>query len=157
MISPPWRYFRANPKIIEKLDADKNLFFREDISHSYPHCWRCKEPIIFRATEQWFISMDKDNLRKKALEAVKKVNWIPSWGELRITRMIETRGDWCISRQRVWGIPLPIWRTEDGKEEIAIGSIEELKAEMQKSVKAGWMQKDILVRSTWPVWVRYIG
>ena len=101
--------FAANKAVIQKLKEARALLKEEEIVHSYPHCWRCKEPIIFRATEQWFISIDKDGLRKQALESIKKVRWIPHWGEERIFRMIENRPDWCISRQRTWGIPLIIF------------------------------------------------
>ncbi len=99
--------FEANPKVVEKLQEVGNLLAHSKISHSYPHCWRCKEPVIFRATTQWFISMDKNALRKRALEAIRnKVQWIPTWGEERIYNMIEFRPDWCISRQRQWGVPI---------------------------------------------------
>ncbi len=99
--------FEANPKIIEKLEEVGNLLAKENITHSYPHCWRCKEPVIFRATTQWFISMEKNDLRKNTLKAIQDdVNWIPSWGENRIYKMIENRPDWCISRQRNWGVPI---------------------------------------------------
>ncbi|SHN66647.1 isoleucine--tRNA ligase [Desulfovibrio litoralis] len=99
--------FEANPKVIEKLKEVGNLLAEAKISHSYPHCWRCKEPVIFRATTQWFISMEKNDLRKNALKAIRdNVNWIPAWGEERIYSMIENRPDWCISRQRTWGVPI---------------------------------------------------
>ena len=99
--------FSANPKVIAKLEEVGNLLGKGKISHSYPHCWRCKNPVIFRATTQWFILMDKNDLRKKALSAVRNdVNWIPGWGADRIYNMIENRPDWCISRQRVWGVPI---------------------------------------------------
>ena len=78
----------------------------EKISHSYPHCWRCKSPVIFRATEQWFISMKANDLHKKTLENIQKVNWVPTWGKDRILGMMENRPDWCISRQRAWGVPI---------------------------------------------------
>ncbi|MDQ7834048.1 MAG: isoleucine--tRNA ligase [Humidesulfovibrio sp.] len=99
--------FEANPKVIEKLKQVGNLIVQEKITHSYPHCWRCKEPVIFRATTQWFISMEANDLRKNALSAIHNdVRWIPAWGEERIANMIENRPDWCISRQRNWGVPI---------------------------------------------------
>jgi isoleucyl-tRNA synthetase len=98
--------FKANAEIVEKLKADGTLLKTETLSHSYPHCWRCKKPVIFRATPQWFISMDKTGLRKKALEAIDQVTWIPKWGRERIYGMIENRPDWCVSRQRSWGVPI---------------------------------------------------
>ena len=99
--------FEANPKVIEKLTEMGALLAKAKISHSYPHCWRCKEPVIFRATTQWFIAMDRNDLRAKTLEAINtKVEWIPAWGRERIHQMIEHRPDWCISRQRTWGVPI---------------------------------------------------
>ncbi len=97
----------ANPLVIDKLMEAGNLLTKARISHSYPHCWRCKQPVIFRATTQWFISMEKNNLRSRALDAIRKdVRWIPAWGAERIHSMIENRPDWCISRQRSWGVPI---------------------------------------------------
>ncbi len=97
----------ANPKVIEKLQETGTLIAHNSISHSYPHCWRCKEPVIFRATTQWFIAMEANGLRDKALHAIRNdVRWIPTWGEERIYNMIENRPDWCISRQRLWGVPI---------------------------------------------------
>lgn len=98
--------FDANQNVIEKLREVKALVGCGEIVHSYPHCWRCKKPIIFRATEQWFISMEKNDLRQKALDEINRVNWIPKWGRDRIYGMVENRPDWCISRQRSWGVPI---------------------------------------------------
>jgi len=99
--------FEANPKVIEKLEEVGHLLAKRKIKHSYPHCWRCKEPVVFRATTQWFISMETDQLRQKALSAIERdVEWIPAWGKERIHNMIAGRPDWCISRQRTWGVPI---------------------------------------------------
>jgi isoleucyl-tRNA synthetase len=98
--------FSANQSVIDKLTEVGALVGLSSVSHSYPHCWRCKKPIIFRATEQWFIGMQANDLRQKALTAIDQVQWIPKWGRERIYGMIENRPDWCISRQRSWGVPI---------------------------------------------------
>lgn len=98
--------FNANAHVLEVLEGNGKLLHHHAILHSYPHCWRHKTPIIFRATPQWFISMDKNHLRELALEEVKRVTWIPDWGLARIESMMEGRPDWCVSRQRTWGVPI---------------------------------------------------
>jgi isoleucyl-tRNA synthetase len=113
--------FKANPLIVELLRERGALLHSDKLEHSYPHCWRCHNPVIFRATEQWFISMEtpmpggagnNDTLRTRTLEEIKKVKWDPAWGEERLTNMIQTRPDWCISRQRVWGVPIAVFLCE---------------------------------------------
>ncbi|WP_456342470.1 isoleucine--tRNA ligase, partial [Thermovibrio sp.] len=110
--APQWlkgmKIWDANPVIIERLKESGNLLFAGKITHSYPHCWRCKGKVIFRATPQWFIAMDKGSptLREVALKEIDRVKWIPEWGRTRIRNMVESRPDWCISRQRIWGVPI---------------------------------------------------
>ncbi len=101
--------FSANPMVVNILNQRKALLREETLEHSYPHCWRCHRPVIFRATEQWFIKLDHNDLRKRTLAEIGKVKWLPEWGQERIGQMIETRPDWCISRQRIWGVPIVVF------------------------------------------------
>jgi isoleucyl-tRNA synthetase len=111
----------ANPAVIDKLKEVGALLYAGQVTHSYPHCWRCKKPILFRATEQWFISMDHDDLRHKSLDHINEVRWIPRWGRERIYGMIANRPDWCISRQRSWGVPITVFYCEKCGEALADG------------------------------------
>ena len=118
------RVFDANAPIIELLKARGVLMGPAGaLDHSYPHCWRCHNPIIFRAAEQWFINMDHKELRQRALDEIKKTRWVPAWGEERISNMIAERPDWCISRQRVWGVPITVFHCVECRKPIMDASL----------------------------------
>jgi isoleucyl-tRNA synthetase len=138
--------FKANPNIIADLKSRDLLFNHTDIQHSYPHCWRCKNPIIFRATEQWFLSIDHDGLRTKLKQAIQtQVQWIPEAGQERIGSMVETRPDWCLSRQRFWGVPIPaiICAGCKDQQKLLTPVIEHL-AELVKTKGSDvWFEKDV--------------
>ncbi|MGH7739178.1 MAG: isoleucine--tRNA ligase [bacterium] len=140
--------WEANPKIVEKLKGLGKLLSLQTIRHSYPHCWRSKNPIIFRATAQWFIELDHLDLRKKCLAEIEKVQWIPAWGKDRIHNMVEGRVDWCISRQRSWGVPITAVYCESCGQVVADpGVVRSIVTLVEKEGIDGWfnhMAKDVL-------------
>ena len=147
--APEWlrgiKIWEGNKLIIERLETSRNLLFAGEISHSYPHCWRCKGKVIFRATPQWFISMDGGNptLREVALKEIDSLEWIPEWGRTRIRNMVEGRPDWCISRQRIWGVPIVAFYCEDCGEVIYSKEIADYVAEIfEKESADAWYEKD---------------
>ncbi|MDX8395476.1 MAG: class I tRNA ligase family protein, partial [Mariprofundaceae bacterium] len=136
--------YKANAVMVEHLQSCGALLATDQIRHSYPHCWRCHKPLIFRATPQWFISMDKNGLREKALKAITETAWTPEWGENRIRGMVEQRPDWCVSRQRNWGVPITAIRCACGSHTVTTPEVVE---GIAKQVEQGgadvWFAKDV--------------
>ncbi|MFH1149963.1 MAG: isoleucine--tRNA ligase [Actinomycetota bacterium] len=137
----------ANPAILEDLASRGLLMASGRLTHPYPHCWRCKEPVVFRATPQWFIALDGEldgkTMRKRAMAAIEHVEWIPGWTINRIGSMVESRPDWCISRQRSWGVPLPILYCRScGRELITPATLEAIRAMIASEGADAWFEKE---------------
>ncbi|HKB90410.1 MAG TPA: isoleucine--tRNA ligase, partial [Opitutaceae bacterium] len=130
----------ANIGVLKKLAEVGALFAKQRYEHSYPHCWRSKTPIIFRAVDQWFVSLDKANTRSDALASIDKVNWVPAWGEARIRGAVESRPDWCISRQRTWGVPIPAFYDGEKKAYLDAGVACAVAAKIEKLGTNFWYE-----------------
>lgn len=141
--------FKANPKIVELMRENGSLLYSEDYEHRYPHCWRCKKPVVFRATPQWFITMDQPavtgesiSLRENSLKQIEQIKWLPSWGESRMGNMLKGRPDWCVSRQRSWGVPIPVFYCSGCDETIADSKIVDHVADIfAKETADAWYAK----------------
>jgi isoleucyl-tRNA synthetase len=136
--------FAANKEIVQLLKELNVLLKHEDYEHEYPHCWRCNKPVIFRATPQWFISMDKTNLRARALKTIREINWKPAWGDDRMHNMFVDRVDWCISRQRTWGVPIAAMYCLDCEQEIISADLlDHIAAIFEKETADAWYSRPI--------------
>jgi len=134
--------FEADPAVVERVRKSGRLLKAEDVSHSYPHCWRCKKPVLFRATEQWFVSMEHAALRRRALDVIEQVQWVPLWGKERISGMIAHRPDWCVSRQRVWGVPVVAFYCERCEQPLVdAGVAEHVASIFDRETSDAWFER----------------